>query len=233
MRRRGAPAWILDLHKFLGTLSLVFVGVHVAALVADNYVHFGAAELFVPMQSSWRPGAVAWGIAGLYLLVAIQLTSWFMRRLPRRLWHAIHLGSFPLFAVATLHGFTAGADNTNVAVQWVALTCGLFVLLLAVVRVRAPRRKHSGISTAATSPRAEPDPTPGFDQSHTPSGNTCASRALLRVGERDLVARGVRRLQLALQDVVAQRRAGGRARVAVQREVVAARSGLVVEVSAR
>ena len=53
-------------------------------------------------------GAVAWGIAGLYLLVAIQLTSWFMRRLPRRLWHAIHLGSFPLFAFATVHGFTAG-----------------------------------------------------------------------------------------------------------------------------
>ena len=74
---------MLDLHKFLGTLSLVFVAVHLGALWADNYVHFGASELFVPMASTWRPGAVAWGIVAMYLLVAIQLTSWAMRRLPR------------------------------------------------------------------------------------------------------------------------------------------------------
>ena len=26
-----------------------------------------------------------------------------------------------MFVFATVHGFTAGADNTNLAVQWVAL----------------------------------------------------------------------------------------------------------------
>jgi hypothetical protein len=30
IRRKGAPAWILDLHKFLGTLSLIFVGIHIS-----------------------------------------------------------------------------------------------------------------------------------------------------------------------------------------------------------
>jgi predicted ferric reductase len=137
IRGKGVAAWTRDLHRFLGTLSLVFVAVHVAALVADNYVYFGASELFVPMASPWRPGPVAWGIAATYLLVAIQLTSGFMRRLPRRLWHAVHLTSFPMFAMVTLHGFTAGADNRNVAVQWAALTGSLLVVFLVVFRVRS------------------------------------------------------------------------------------------------
>jgi hypothetical protein len=58
VRRRGASAWLLDLHKFLGTLSLVFVGVHLLALWADNYVYFGPRELFVPMGSEWPTGCV-------------------------------------------------------------------------------------------------------------------------------------------------------------------------------
>jgi len=141
VRRKGAPAWLLDLHKFLGTLSVVFVGIHLLALWGDNYVYFGPRELFVPMASAWRPGAVAWGIAATYLLAAIQLTSWAMRRLPRRVWHAVHLTSFPLFGAATVHGFTAGADNTNLLVQWVALTGGLFVFFLGTFRVLSPRRR--------------------------------------------------------------------------------------------
>ncbi len=163
IRRRGAPAWLLDLHKFLGTLSVVFVAVHVFALWADSYVHFGPRELFVPMTSEWRPGAVAWGIVAMYLLVAIELTSWAMRRLPRRLWRAVHLVSFPLFGAATVHGFTAGADNTNVLVQWAALTGGLLVFFLVTLRLLA-RRGH--VSNATTSPRAARDPHPALS-SHT------------------------------------------------------------------
>jgi predicted ferric reductase len=158
VRRRGIPAWLLDLHKFLGTLSLVFVGVHIVALWADNFVAFGPRELFVPFASSWRTGAVAWGIAATYLLVAVQLTSWAMRRLPRRLWHSVHLMSIPMFVTATLHGFTSGADGANVAVQWPAVTGGVFVFLLVSLRVLAPRRRPRPVaSRPAEVPRgAEP-----------------------------------------------------------------------------
>jgi predicted ferric reductase len=155
VRRKGVPTWLLDLHKFLGTLSLVFVGVHVVALWADNFVYFGPGELFVPLASHWRTSAVAWGIAATYLLVAIQLTSWAMKRLPRKVWHSVHLMSIPMFGFATVHGFTSGADNKNLAVQWVALTGGLFVFLLMAFRVLAPRRRAHAIG----SPRAEIAPS--------------------------------------------------------------------------
>ena len=44
IRRKGIPAWLLDLHKFLGTLSVVFVAVHLLALWADNFLYFGPAN---------------------------------------------------------------------------------------------------------------------------------------------------------------------------------------------
>ena len=38
VRRKRLPAWLLDLHKYLGTLTLAFVAVHMGALTLDNYV---------------------------------------------------------------------------------------------------------------------------------------------------------------------------------------------------
>jgi hypothetical protein len=175
IRRRGAPAWLLDMHKFLGTLSLVFVAVHLLAIWADNFVHFGAADLLVPMASAWRPGAVAWGITALYLLLAIQVTSWFMRRLPRRVWHTIHLSSFLLFISATVHGFTAGADRGNLAVQWIALTAGLLVLFLTAFRATAERR----VSTSTRFLRAERRPRPAWSSRRHPAGRSASAEPLV------------------------------------------------------
>ena len=52
----------------------------------------------------------------MYLLVAIEITSLAMRKMPRRTWHAVHLTSYVLFVVATVHGLTAGTDRHNAAV---------------------------------------------------------------------------------------------------------------------
>lgn len=140
IRKKGIPAWLLDLHKFLGALSLVFVVVHLVALVADNYAYFGWRELFVVWASKWRPAAVAWGIAAMYLLVAVQLTSWVMRKISRKLWHTVHLSSFLLFGFSTVHGFQSGADAANLAVQWLLLSGGTLVLFLVLFRLLAPRK---------------------------------------------------------------------------------------------
>jgi DMSO/TMAO reductase YedYZ heme-binding membrane subunit len=135
VRKRGIPAWLLDLHRYLGTLSVVFVAVHLLGLWADNFVHFGWAELFVPMQSPWKTGAVAWGIVAFYLLVAIQVSSWFMRRMKRRIWHAIHLTSIGLWPTATIHTFTAGQDRHNTLLQWFVVACTILVVQLTVFRI--------------------------------------------------------------------------------------------------
>ncbi len=149
--RRPRPAWVLDLHRFLGLLAVVFTAVHLAGLVADSYAHFGPAELFLPLASSWRPGPVTWGIVGFYLLVAIEVTSLLMRRLPRRLWRGVHLTSYALYVVATVHLFTAGTDAANPIVQWTALAVSVVIVNLTVVRTfsrpERPAANRSGPRT--------------------------------------------------------------------------------------
>ena len=86
IRRRSLPKWLLDLHRFLGALTLAFLALHLTALVADSFVHFGVADLAVPFHSAWRRTAVAWGVIGAYLLVAVELTSLVRNRLSRRWW---------------------------------------------------------------------------------------------------------------------------------------------------
>ncbi len=151
IRRRGAPAWILDLHRYLGTLTIVFVAIHVAAIWLDSFVKFDAKQLFVPFTASWRPHAVAWGIFSTYLLIAIQTTSWAMRKLPRKLWHRVHLLSIPMLVMATVHGFLAGTDRANRAVQWSAFAVGLGVVFFVSVRLLSPSR--TARNAAATSTR--------------------------------------------------------------------------------
>ena len=133
--RRPRPAWALDLHRFLGGLAFVFVGVHLIGLLFDTFVGFSLVDLFVPMASHWRPGAVAYGVVGMYLVVAVEVTSLFMRRLPRRVWHSIHLLSLVALVLVTVHTFTAGADASSPLVVGLAVMSSAVVSALGVVRV--------------------------------------------------------------------------------------------------
>ena len=92
---------MLGVHRFLGALAVVFVLVHVLAIVADNYTSFGLADVLVPFASAWKPIPVALGIVGIYILVAVEITSLLQRHLPRTVWRQIHLASYGLFAFAT------------------------------------------------------------------------------------------------------------------------------------
>jgi len=129
------PHRLLDLHRYLGALAVAFTGIHVGALIADSYVHFDVVDVLVPFASSWRPGAVAWGVVAVWLLAAVELTSLAKRRLPPRVWHGVHLASYPLFAMATVHGLTAGSDAVNPLLRLAMVAAGSAVVGLTVYRV--------------------------------------------------------------------------------------------------
>jgi DMSO/TMAO reductase YedYZ heme-binding membrane subunit len=132
--RRPGPAWLLSLHRYLGALTVVFVAVHVSAVMVDSYTNFGITDVLVPFTGSWHPLAVAWGIVGMYLLAAIEITSLLRHRLSKRVWHSIHLLSYLLFATTTIHMLTAGTDvkallaSSVVALLAVASTFGAVAL---------------------------------------------------------------------------------------------------------
>jgi len=133
LRGRPRPAWLFDLHRFLGGTALIFTGIHVAAVLADTYVHFSLVNALVPFTGSWHPAAVAWGIAAFYLLMAVELTSLARSRIPKKVWRRVHFGSFAMFATSTVPALTAGTDARSGPFRIaVAATCGLVGVLTAV-----------------------------------------------------------------------------------------------------
>lgn len=120
-------------------MAVVLTGLHLLGLAADTTVPFGALDLLDPFVSSWRPAAVAWGIVAVYLLLAVETTSLLRRRLSTRAWRAVHLTSFPLYVVATVHLLTAGTDASSpwlLALVWATL---VVIASLTLVRVLVPR----------------------------------------------------------------------------------------------
>lgn len=155
--KKPRPNWILDLHRWFGGLALTFTAIHVLAIVADSYVHFGLADILVPFHASWHPTAVAWGVVSLYMLGAVELTSLARSHLPKKLWRGVHLTSFALFFTATMHGLTAGTDRglPMVAVAtFVALI--LFCILAAVRLLTPPRPATERIPAAVRTPARTP-----------------------------------------------------------------------------
>lgn len=148
--KRPRPNWLLDLHRWLGGVALIFTGVHVVALLADTYVHFGLASVLVPFASSWHPLAVAWGVVAFYLLVAVELTSLARAHLPKIVWRRVHFASFVLFVMATIHGLTAGTDTKTAMAHVVAMVVGSVFVGLTAVRIA------ESVRTKAPAPRRAP-----------------------------------------------------------------------------
>ena len=140
MRTIDRPAWLLAMHRWFSALAVIGTVVHLLALVADNYVHFGVKEILLPMGSSWKAFPVTLGVIALYLLIAVQVTSMFMKKLPKRLWRSVHMASYAVVWLAVLHAGTAGTDAGNRAYQFIALLLTIAAVSMVVLRIVVGRK---------------------------------------------------------------------------------------------
>lgn len=167
------PAWLRDLHTWLGTLTLLGTGLHIAAIMADSYVQFSVKDILVPMAATWKPLALAWGIVSMYILLAVQISSWAMKKIPRKLWRAIHFLSYGLFATTSIHSLSAGTDRSALLYQ--GFSIALITLVLGAIAIRIvyagdPKTRDvisraSAAATSAAAAKQTPTPSP---QSTTP-----------------------------------------------------------------
>lgn len=134
LKPHDRPAWLLDLHTWLGALSIFGIGIHMAAIVGDSYVHFGAADVFIPFASSWKSSAVAWGVIAFYLVVAVQFSSLLIKKIPKPLWRYIHLTSYLSFVLISVHSITAGTDRNNHLFQ--AFAVAIITLMVGATSIR-------------------------------------------------------------------------------------------------
>ena len=131
-----------ELHNFLTLLSTIFLGVHVLAVVVDPFTHFGWNEILIPLASHYRPVWMALGIVGLYLGIAIGISTLLRKRIGYSWWRRLHVLTLGIFALATIHGIGTGSDTQT----WWAL--GIYLVSIALVgsllcrRVFFMKRKH-------------------------------------------------------------------------------------------
>ena len=129
------PAWLLDLHRWLGGLAVLFMVLHMGALVLDGYTDFGLSDLLVPYASAWRPGAVALGVVAAWTLAAVELTSLAMKRMPKKVWRGVHVLSYLTFWLTSLHAAFAGSDRSTFLYQITALASIVAVAWAVMYRV--------------------------------------------------------------------------------------------------
>ena len=122
-----------ELHGYLSLLALIFVGIHVLAVLVDPFTRFGLVEVLVPLASHYRPLWMGLGVVALYLLLAVWATSRVRARLGIRAWRAIHYLSYGVYAAATVHGLGTGSDTRAF---WAPLLYASSVLLVGGLAAR-------------------------------------------------------------------------------------------------
>lgn len=147
LRHVDRPAWLLDLHKWLGGTALVMTGLHLLGLYLDGYIDYGFTEILVPGASDYKPVGVAIGVLSFYVLVAVQATSYMRRWLSKRVWHGIHVLSYGLVWGAAVHAGMSGTDTVNRAYQALALLLTMVAFAATVLRIVTPGRvRHARAS---------------------------------------------------------------------------------------
>mgnify|MGYP006276752933 CR=1 FL=1 len=178
IEKRGLPAWLNDLHRHLGGLTVVFLGVHMFSLMGDRYSHFSLSELFVPLASASRKGyeagPVAWGVAALWALLVVEVSSLVMRRMPRKVWRGIHYLSYPVALLVAVHVLTGGTDTSNPVFQLSGLVLIAALTFLTIYRMLGGREKPERVdprvaAAARAAARSAASPGPSDPAAGPPS----------------------------------------------------------------
>lgn len=159
------PAWLADLHKHLSTLALFFVSLHMISLYLDSYIDFSVADLLVPFNSDYSKSGyelllnipTALGVIGFWFMVAIYFSSQIMRRLPRKIWKAIHYSSYLVLILVSFHAGWTGTDVQAWGYQVLALILIIAATAATLLRVVFPKTANQlAVTLEGREPQREP-----------------------------------------------------------------------------
>jgi methionine sulfoxide reductase heme-binding subunit len=128
-----------EVHRFLATLTGVFVVLHGGALLLDTVVPFSLGQELVPFTAGYRPVAVGLGVVAAELAAAVGISNAVRSRIPHRLWRRVHYLTLAVWGFATVHGLLAGTDRFD---PWFAALAGMSIAAagMALVARLSPRR---------------------------------------------------------------------------------------------
>src|SRR4051794_843817 len=124
-------------HVTLALLTLLMIVLHVAILATDRYAGVGWKGALLPMNATYRPVGVTFGVLGTWLALLAGLSAAAAGRLPARLWFPLHRVAALSFVLVLLHGLVTGWDSNALLGMYVGT--GLLVTGFAGHRYTARR----------------------------------------------------------------------------------------------
>ena len=119
-----------QIHKWLGIYGGILVFLH----PVEEMVAYMSSWSWIFIPDFTNQTAISLGRIGLYLMLAIWITSAVVRgQIKWRPWKYIHLLAYPLFVLVWIHATNAGTWSQNVYVLFF-LKALMFVFLLTLVR---------------------------------------------------------------------------------------------------
>jgi sulfoxide reductase heme-binding subunit YedZ len=138
VRAAGKPfSRALSLHRWLGTLALLLVLVHMGLLLVDTYEPFTVIEILVPFVAPWKPLAVGLGTLAFWLMVPAWMLGRMRRRWGDRWFLRVHALAYAAWPLATAHYVLAGTDA--LALWSIALLVAGVAVIAVLLLAQAPR----------------------------------------------------------------------------------------------
>jgi sulfoxide reductase heme-binding subunit YedZ len=109
--RNIRPASQTDTHRAFALAGLSMLVLHALALLLDQTVRLPLYAVLIPLTSTYRPIAVAFGVLAAEVMVLVYWSFSLRRRIGARAWRRLHWLTYAVFIGATVHGLTAGTDT--------------------------------------------------------------------------------------------------------------------------
>jgi sulfoxide reductase heme-binding subunit YedZ len=138
-----------DMHRNLSLLGVFLLGAHVVTTVLDPFAHISLRDALIPVGATYRPIWLGFGVASMWVLVGVGVSSALRKRVGPRAWRLIHWAAYVSWPLAVVHGLGTGSDARAPWMIAVVASCVAAVLFALGLRLGQGRLVTLPIRVAA------------------------------------------------------------------------------------
>ena len=135
----------LALHEWLSWTGIGLSLFHGFVLLYDTYYTYRIADILIPFMGPYQPLWVGVGTLAMYIMLLTSATFYLRSWVGHKNWRKLHYLTFVAFAFATVHGWMAGTDATQLGLMYTI--SGFSVIFLTIYRIldaiSKPHRKRT------------------------------------------------------------------------------------------
>lgn len=148
------PPRLLNMHRWLGTLALAVLFIHLALLLVDPVVKFTVPQILIPGLAPWEPLAVGLGTVALWFMLPVSVVGRIRNKLGKHgaTWFKrSHLLAYSAWPLATAHYVMAGTDAlSNWSIMILIAGSALLIFGLLARGFVPPPKRPARVTPAAT-----------------------------------------------------------------------------------